>query len=107
MPQKNMGRKREATLAKSAKAHGLKFHYLSAGRGPAVILLHGNTQTGRMWRPIIPLLAERFTVIAPDLPGIGDSAIPTDGLDMKTAAVRIHALMSSLGFQKAEVVGRS
>jgi pimeloyl-ACP methyl ester carboxylesterase len=58
-----------------------------------------------MWRPVIPSLAERFTVIAPDLPGIGDSAIPADGLDMKAAAVRIHALMSSLGFQKAEVVG--
>jgi pimeloyl-ACP methyl ester carboxylesterase len=53
----------------------------------------------------MPALAERFTVVAPDLPGIGDSAIPADGLDMKAAAVRIHSLMSSLGFQKAEVVG--
>jgi pimeloyl-ACP methyl ester carboxylesterase len=105
MTQKNIGRKREATLAKSANVHGLKLHYVSAGRGPAVILLHGYTQTGRMWRPIIPLLAERFTVIAPDLPGIGDSAIPKDGLDMKTAAIRIHALAKSLGIEKARVVG--
>jgi pimeloyl-ACP methyl ester carboxylesterase len=44
-------------------------------------------------------------VIAPDLPGIGDSAIPADGLDMKTSAVRIHALARSLGIQRAEVVG--
>ena len=44
-------------------------------------------------------------MIAPDLPGIGDSAIPADGLDMKTSAVRIHALARSLGIQKAEVVG--
>lgn len=58
-----------------------------------------------MWRPIIPALAERFTVIAPDLPGIGDSDIPADGLDMKTAAIRIHDLVKSLGVQKAEVVG--
>ena len=58
-----------------------------------------------MWKPIIPALAERFTVIAPDLPGIGDSAIPTDGLDMKSAAIRIHDLAKSLGVQKAEVVG--
>src|SRR5712691_7635141 len=58
-----------------------------------------------MWKPIIPGLAERFTVIAPDLPGIGDSAIPADGLDMKTSAIRIHALARSLGVQKAEVVG--
>lgn len=58
-----------------------------------------------MWKPTMPALAERFTVIAPDLPGIGDSAIPADGLDMKTSAVRIHALALSLGIQKAEVVG--
>ncbi len=84
---------------------GVKIHYLKAGQGPAVILLHGYTQTSRMWRPIIPLLAAKFTVIAPDLPGIGDSSIPTDGLDMKTAAIRIHALAKSLGIQKARIVG--
>jgi pimeloyl-ACP methyl ester carboxylesterase len=58
-----------------------------------------------MWRPIIPRLARTFTVIAPDLPGIGDSGIPKDGLDMKTAAIRIHALAKSLGVEKARVVG--
>jgi pimeloyl-ACP methyl ester carboxylesterase len=58
-----------------------------------------------MWKPIMPLLAERFTVIAPDLPGIGDSAIPADGLDMKTAAIRMHDLARSLGIEKAGVVG--
>jgi pimeloyl-ACP methyl ester carboxylesterase len=58
-----------------------------------------------MWKPIIPLLAERFTVIAPDLPGIGDSSIPTHGLDMKSAAISIHDLAKSLGVQNAEVVG--
>jgi pimeloyl-ACP methyl ester carboxylesterase len=58
-----------------------------------------------MWRPIIPVLATRFMVIAPDLPGIGDSDIPADGLDMKSAAIRIHDLVKSLGVQKAEVVG--
>jgi pimeloyl-ACP methyl ester carboxylesterase len=70
-----------------------------------VILLHGYTQTSRMWTPIIPLLAKKFRVIAPDLPGIGDSEIPKDGLDMKTAAIRIHALAKSLGVEKARVVG--
>jgi pimeloyl-ACP methyl ester carboxylesterase len=58
-----------------------------------------------MWRPIIPLLAKKFTVIAPDLPGIGGSDIPADGLDMKTAAIRIHMLARSLGVEKARVVG--
>lgn len=95
-----------ATIASnSAKVDGVELHYLTAGHGPAVILLHGYTQTSRMWRPIIPLLAEKFTVIAPDLPGIGDSEIPKDGLDMKTAAIRIHALVKTLGVEKARVVG--
>src|SRR5437762_7490444 len=64
-----------AISSRTAVVEGLKLHYLAAGHGPAVVLLHGYTQTSRMWKPIIPLLAERFTVIAPDLPGIGDSAI--------------------------------
>jgi pimeloyl-ACP methyl ester carboxylesterase len=88
-----------------ATVDGVRLHYLTAGRGPAVLLLHGYTQTSRMWRPIIPLLAQKFTVIAPDLPGIGESDIPRDGLDMKNAAIRIHALVKSLGIQKTEVVG--
>ena len=91
--------------SRDAVMEGIKIHYLTAGHGPAVILLHGYTQTSRMWRPIIPLLAKKFTVIAPDLPGIGDSAIPKDGLDMKTSAIRIHALAKLLGIEKARVVG--
>ena len=87
------------------KIEGAKIHYLKAGDGPAVILVHGYTQTSRMWMPLIPRLAEKFTVIAPDLPGIGDSEIPKDGLDMKNAAVRLHALAKSLGIHKARVVG--
>jgi pimeloyl-ACP methyl ester carboxylesterase len=92
-------------VSRIANVDGIKLHYLTAGSGPAVILLHGYTQTSRMWRPIIPLLADKFTVVAPDLPGIGDSEIPKDGLDMKTAAIRIHALAKSLGIEKARVVG--
>jgi pimeloyl-ACP methyl ester carboxylesterase len=53
-------------------------------RGPALILLHGYTQTSRKWRPLIDKLKDKFTIIAPDLPGIGDSDIPKDGSDMKT-----------------------
>jgi len=79
--------------------------YLTAGSGPAIVLLHGYAETSRMWRPIIPLLAAKFTVIAPDLPGIGDSGIPATGLDMKNAASRIHSLVKSLGIGKARVVG--
>ena len=92
-------------VSRSAVVEGVTLHYLTAGEGPVVILLHGYTQTSRMWRPIIPLLAKNFKVIAPDLPGIGDSEIPKDGLDMKTAAVRIRELAKSLNVAKARVVG--
>ncbi len=91
--------------ANTCTVEGVKLHYLTAGHGPVVILLHGYTQTSRMWRPLIPQLAQKFTLIAPDLPGIGDSDIPKDGLDMKTAAIRIHALAKSLGVENARVVG--
>ena len=94
-----------AIASKSGDGGGVKIQYLSAGKGPALILLHGYAETSRMWRPIIPRLAERFTVIAPDLPGIGDSDIPSGAVDMKWAAARIHDLARSLGIQKAEVVG--
>ena len=92
-------------VSKTANVDGAELHYMTAGQGPVVILLHGYAETSRMWRPIIPRLAKHFRVIAPDLPGIGDSSIPTDGLDMKSAAARIHALARSLGVDKARVVG--
>ena len=95
----------EAIVSRTAEINGVKLHYMTAGHGTPLILLHGYAETSRMWKPIIPELAKRFTVIAPDLPGIGDSDIPADGLDMKSAAIRIHDLAKSLGVQKAEVVG--
>ena len=88
-----------------ARIEGKKLQYLTAGEGPAVILLHGYTQTSRMWRPLIERLKDKYSVIAPDLPGIGDSDVPKNGSDMKTAAVRVHALAKSLGITNARVVG--
>ena len=92
--------------SRTANVDGVQLHYLTAGKGPAVLLLHGYTQTSRMWRPLIPLLSEKFTVIAVDLPGIGDSSIPADNkADMITAAKQIHELVRSLKIDKARVVG--
>jgi len=99
------GAQDRAIASRTADMDGVRLQYLTAGKGPAVILLHGYAETSRMWTPLMPLLAERFTVIAPDLPGIGDSAIPAEGADMKTAAIRIHALARKLGVEKARVVG--
>jgi pimeloyl-ACP methyl ester carboxylesterase len=95
----------QTIVSHTAEIDGAKLHYMTAGHGTPLILLHGYAETSLMWKPIIPALAKRFTVIAPDLPGIGGSDIPADGLDMKNAAVRIHDLAKSLGVQKAEVVG--
>lgn len=95
----------ETITSRSVEVDGAKLHYMTAGHGPTLILLHGYAETSLMWRPIIPALAQRFTVVAPDLPGIGDSDIPASGLDMKSAAIRIHDLAKSLGVQTAEVVG--
>src|SRR5712672_2893826 len=88
----------QTTIAsRTADVNGLKLHYLTAGHGPAVVLLHGYAQNSRMWRPLMPLLADKFTVIAPDLPGIGESEIPKNGVDMKSAATRVHGLVNALG----------
>jgi len=95
----------DAIKSRTATPGGVKMQYLVAGSGPTVILLHGYAETSRMWRPLIPRLASKFTVIAPDLPGIGDSAIPPSGLDMKSAATRVHRLVQALGVEKARVVG--
>ena len=95
----------EQISSRVAKIDNVQLHYLTAANGPAtVILLHGFAETSRMWRPIIPTLAEKFTVIAPDLPGIGDSSIP-EKIDMLEAAKQIHDLVRSLKIDKARVVG--
>ncbi len=95
----------EAIVSRDAQIDNVQLHYLTAGHGSAtVILLHGFAETSRMWRPIIPLLAEKFTVIAPDLPGIGDSSIPAK-TGMLIAAQQIHELVRSLKIEKARVVG--
>lgn len=70
----------------------VRLHYVTAGQGPAVVLLHGWPQTWFMWRDIIPGLAERYRVIAPDLRGLGDSSRPVGGYDKKTIANDIWRL---------------
>jgi pimeloyl-ACP methyl ester carboxylesterase len=75
------------------------------GSGPPVVLLHGYAETSQMWKPLAIALAPRFTVIAPDLPGIGDSSVPASGADIKTSAQRVHTAMRVISDQKAQVVG--
>lgn len=75
------------------------------GHGPTVVLLHGYAEDSRMWKPLAIALAPHFTVIAPDLPGIGNSSIPSGGLDMKTSAKRVRDAVHALGYKNVRVVG--
>lgn len=75
------------------------------GQGPAVVLIHGYAEDSRMWKPLATVLAPHFTVIAPDLPGIGNSAIPAGGSNMTNAAWRVRDAVRSLGYQRVSVVG--
>lgn len=90
---------------KYADVNGVRLHYWQGGQGPAVVLLHGYTETSHMWLPIMPQLAASHTVIVPDLRGAGDSAKPETGYDKKNMAVDIHDLVTSLGISHASVVG--
>jgi pimeloyl-ACP methyl ester carboxylesterase len=99
------GAQTPAVESRFAEVNGTRLHYLTAGQGPAVILLHGFGETSHMWLPLIAKLAAGHTVIAPDLRGAGSSAKPASGYDKKSLAVDIHALAQSLGEHKAIVVG--
>ena len=88
-----------------AEVNGTNLHYLVAGRGEPIILLHGYAQNSHMWRPLIPELAKTNTVIAPDLRGFGRSAKPLQGYDKKTMAQDIHALAESLGLKRVRLAG--
>ena len=72
-----------AIASRFAEVNGTRLRYLIAGKGDAVLLLHGYAQTSRMWLPLIPELAKTHTVIAPDLRGFGDSAKPAGGYDKR------------------------
>jgi pimeloyl-ACP methyl ester carboxylesterase len=96
-----------AIQSRTIDANGVGIHYLQAGYGDAtpVVLLHGYTETSRMWQPLVTRLAGERVVIAPDLPGAGGSAMPASGYDKKTLAQDIHAMVQALGFRKVKLVG--
>lgn len=93
--------------AQTADVNGQRIHYARGGGGPAVLLLHGFTQTHAMWHAVGPALARHFTVIAPDLRGYGDSAKPlaTQHYTFREMAADQAALMVSLGFEQFHLIG--
>jgi len=91
-------------------AGGAEINLRHGGSGPPVLLLHGYPQTHAMWHAVAPRLAERFSVVAPDLRGYGDSSKPPGGADHAGYSKRAMArdqveAMRALGFERFAVVG--
>jgi pimeloyl-ACP methyl ester carboxylesterase len=88
-----------------ANVNGVRLHYLIAGKGDPIVLLHGYAETSHMWRPLMAELANTHTVIAPDLRGAGQSSTPADGYTKAAMAQDIHALAHKLGCEHIQIVG--
>ncbi len=89
------------------RANGVRLHYVTAGAGEPLLLLHGTPKTHYYWHKLIPLLSRDFTVVAPDLRGFGDSDRPTaeEGYDSLTNAEDMAGLMDALGHERFHVHG--
>jgi pimeloyl-ACP methyl ester carboxylesterase len=88
-----------------ANLEGARLHYVRGGHGPALILLHGFPEDWVEYRAIMQRLAHRFSVVAIDLPGLGQSAPIADGYDAANLAAHIHALLKSLNIDRQYIVG--
>ncbi|WP_375381139.1 alpha/beta fold hydrolase [uncultured Sphingomonas sp.] len=89
-----------------ADTNGTRLHYVTGGHGPAVVLLHGYPYTWEVWKPLLPLLVEAgYTVIAPDLRGLGFSDKAEGGYDKATVAADVRGIVRSLGFERIRLVG--
>jgi pimeloyl-ACP methyl ester carboxylesterase len=86
-------------------ANGVEVNVAIAGRGPAVLLLHGFPHTWRLWEHVVPRLARDHRVIAPDLRGLGATGRPGEGYDAGTLADDAAALLDALGEPSAAVAG--
>ena len=91
----------------SAELHGHEVIYRTAGSGPPVVLIHGMVNSSRHWRQVAEQLADRYTVIAPDLIGHGDSATPRGDYSLGAHAAVIRDLLTALGVGPATFVGHS
>ena len=89
----------------TAKVNGVNIHYVMGGQGEPLVLVHGFGQNWYMWNRLLPELSKHFTVIAPDLRGVGESEKPTNGYDKKNMAADIHELVKSLGYSKINLAG--
>lgn len=113
-PQSNTATKVEEATPAPAPAgfrhetkiiNGIKIHYVIGGTGEPLLLIHGFGQNWFMWNRLLPEFSKHYTVIAPDLPGVGESDKPATGYDKKTMAATIHGLVTQLGYNKIDLAG--
>jgi pimeloyl-ACP methyl ester carboxylesterase len=90
---------------KYAKVNGIQIHYVIGGQGAPLVLVHGFGQNWYMWNRLLPELSKHFTVIAPDLRGVGESDKPAGGYDKKTMASDVHELVKQLGYNSIKLAG--
>ena len=97
----------ESKIVRWTKVHGHDVAYRQAGSGPLLVMVHGIAGSSGTWVPVMPLRAERFTVIAPDLLGHGESAKPRGDYSLGAYASGIRDLLGVLGHDRATIVGHS
>ena len=88
-----------------AFVNGVNIHYVIGGTGEPLVLVHGFGQNWYMWNRLLPELSRYFTVVAPDLRGLGESDKPAGGYDKKTMAADVHELVKKLGFNSINLAG--
>jgi pimeloyl-ACP methyl ester carboxylesterase len=87
--------------------HGHRVIYRMAGSGPPVVLIHGMVNSSRHWESVALGLADRYTVVAPDLIGHGDSATPRGDYSLGAHAAVVRDVLAAIGIERATVVGHS
>src|SRR3569833_1326222 len=88
-----------------AMVNGVRLHYVTGGKGEPLLLVHGFGQNWFMWNRLLPELSKHFTIVAPDLRGLGESGKPAGGYDKKTMAKDLHELMKKLGYKQINLAG--
>ena len=89
----------------TATVKDVTLHYVKGGTGEPLFLIHGAFQTWREWKQVMPALAKKYTVIAIDIRGLGDSSKPETGFDMRNVADDVYQLAKHLGYERIRVAG--
>jgi pimeloyl-ACP methyl ester carboxylesterase len=100
-------RRADALKLRTVKLHGHTVGYRACGDGPLIVLVHGITSSSECWREVMPRLADRYTVVAPDLFGHGRSAKPRGDYSLGAYASGIRDLLGVLGYESGTAVGHS